>query len=103
MRILIYNPIIILFFLTTLSLVACKRSTPIPTDAATLSKSIGTQTKSQLKALHQKHEDADIKCIACHHKYENDDRIKKCTKCHDQNDSTAIESCITCHVENNKL
>lgn len=52
-----------------------------------------------VKMSHDKHK--DIKCITCHHKEGNDDRIKKCALCHKGNSGMEImhELCIECHKE----
>jgi len=60
--------------------------------------------KGQVGAVtmsHKVHEDAGIQCFDCHHKENNDDRIKQCAKCH--NGTAGYETmhglCVDCHIE----
>ena len=94
--------IIFPLFICAFFILSCKRSTPLPTDAAALSNMIAPQNESEVKAMHLKHDDKDIACIVCHHKKDNDDRIKKCTECHESNEPAVLDCCIKCHEEKNK-
>jgi len=53
---------------------------------------------------HKKHEDAGIKCVICHHKNGNDDRIKQCAECHKgaTGEDTIHNLCINCHAQSKK-
>lgn len=50
---------------------------------------------------HNKHEKAGIKCVICHHKEGNDDRIKQCAVCHKgaAGEDTIHNLCINCHAQ----
>lgn len=50
---------------------------------------------------HKKHENAGIKCVICHHKEGNDDRIKQCAVCHKgaAGEDTIHNLCINCHAQ----
>ena len=95
--------IVLSLFICSLPQLSCKRSTPISTDVAILSKMVAPHNKSEVKSLHQKHEDAEVKCVVCHHKKDNDDRIKKCVECHESDEQAVIDRCVKCHEEKNKL
>jgi len=63
--------------------------------------------KSQLGAVvmsHKVHEKAGLKCIDCHHKDNNDDRIKQCAVCHkgDNGYETLHGLCVDCHIAKKK-
>ncbi len=53
---------------------------------------------------HKIHEDAGIKCVVCHHKVGNDDRIKQCAECHKgaKGEDTIHSLCINCHAQSKK-
>lgn len=50
---------------------------------------------------HEKHEAQGIKCVLCHHKHKNDDRIKQCAACHkgDKGRDLMHNFCIECHMK----
>ncbi|MBD3320128.1 MAG: hypothetical protein GF350_03445 [Chitinivibrionales bacterium] len=51
---------------------------------------------------HVAHEQAGVtECITCHHKHDNDDRIKECAQCHKGVEGMDImhENCGVCHDE----
>ena len=54
-----------------------------------------------VKFSHKTHEDAGVKCINCHHKKDNPDRIKQCASCHrgDNGYETMHGLCVDCHIE----
>lgn len=59
--------------------------------------------KSQLgvvKFSHKTHEDMGMKCVDCHHKNANADRIKQCAVCHkgDNGYETMHGLCVDCHI-----
>ncbi len=53
---------------------------------------------------HKTHEEAGVKCIVCHHKQGNDDRIKQCAVCHKgaSGEDTLHNLCINCHAQTKK-
>ena len=53
---------------------------------------------------HSVHEQQGLKCIDCHHKNGNDDRIKECAKCHkgDEGYNTMHGLCVDCHISKKK-
>jgi hypothetical protein len=59
-----------------------------------------------VKFIHDKHETKQVKCIVCHHKVNNDDRIKICgtENCHTGQgaEETIHNLCINCHKEKGK-
>jgi hypothetical protein len=57
-----------------------------------------------VQAPHGQHEISGVKCIICHHKTGNDERIKQCTTCHlGQNGMTVMHNfCIKCHTQRKK-
>ncbi|MDY6934624.1 MAG: cytochrome c3 family protein [Spirochaetota bacterium] len=71
------------------------------TDIVTISKAIKNNRMTPVQMPHIIHEKADIKCVVCHHKEDNDDRIKICSKCHKGKESEDIlhDLCINCHKE----
>ncbi|MBD3344928.1 MAG: hypothetical protein GF401_07690 [Chitinivibrionales bacterium] len=57
-----------------------------------------------VKMSHIGHEKGGVtECITCHHKHDNDDRIKECAQCHKGVEGMEImhENCGVCHKENN--
>lgn len=50
---------------------------------------------------HKTHDKEGVTCIKCHHKFENDERNKKCAVCHIGEDGKGImhDLCIGCHRE----
>jgi len=51
---------------------------------------------------HQTHLDQGQKCIDCHHKHDNDARVKTCAKCHNGEAGYNIMhgKCLDCHIVN---
>lgn len=88
----------LLFLISVFFLYNCKSETnsPVAVDTVKITK-IGDSAK-QVSMSHESHEDADVKCITCHHKEYNDDRIKKCAECHEDKEFMH-NFCITCHTE----
>jgi len=85
------------------------------TDLVVISKvtAYGTQKdgisgfKGQVGAVtmsHKVHEDLGMQCFDCHHKENNDDRIKQCAKCHygKAGYDTMHGLCVDCHIEKDK-
>ncbi|MCX7677598.1 MAG: cytochrome c family protein [Spirochaetes bacterium] len=54
-----------------------------------------------VKMSHEKHEAQGIKCVQCHHKEKNDDRIKQCAACHkgDKGRDLMHNFCVDCHMK----
>ncbi len=52
-----------------------------------------------VKMSHVKHEEARLQCEFCHHKNQNDDRIKQCAACHKGAAGRDLmhNFCIECH------
>lgn len=88
---------------------------PSPTDVVTITDINKFITEADLKAgvkrtnnyvssvlfSHSKHEAKRIECKLCHHKVNNDDRIKQCAVCHKgkSGDTTMHDFCIGCHMK----
>ncbi len=114
-----YNSLIIRYILTSLlaftipPLIACSNNqsgtdrvaitsvNAFYTDADAAHGMKTLETTIRVTMSHGSHEKSDIKCVTCHHKSNNDERIKKCAYCH-----KGIEGarhlhtfCITCHRE----
>ncbi len=49
---------------------------------------------------HKTHEKEGLKCVACHHKTGNPERIKQCASCHigDNGYVTMHGLCVDCHI-----
>jgi hypothetical protein len=67
----------------------------------------GVQYKGNVGAVtmsHNVHGQHGIQCIDCHHKNNNDDRIKECARCHsgDKGYNTMHGLCVDCHISKNK-
>jgi hypothetical protein len=62
------------------------------------------ETTIRVKMHHQLHENADVSCVTCHHKKQNDERIKKCSYCHKGLEGAKMFHlfCIKCHNEKQK-
>ena len=95
-----------IFILTvTLPFVSCgkKKITAGPTGITTITKVKSTAEKSAVKMSHDKHSLSDVKCVVCHHKDDNDGRIKLCSKCKshkgDNGKEILHDLCINCHNE----
>lgn len=63
--------------------------------------------KGQVGAVtmsHKVHEDNGMQCFDCHHKTNNDDRIKQCAKCHNgtKGYDTMHGLCVDCHIGKGK-
>jgi len=108
--------------LLSLAIISCgmypwtNRGNPVDTDKVVITKitAYGTQKdgisplKGQVGAVtfpHKIHEEkAGLKCINCHHKHDNDARIKQCAKCH--NGYAGYDRmhglCVDCHISKGK-
>ena len=62
------------------------------------------ETTIHVKMHHRLHEKAGVACVTCHHKQNNDERIKTCSYCHKGLDGAKRfhEFCIKCHVRMDK-
>ncbi|MBP7737587.1 MAG: hypothetical protein KA369_16520 [Spirochaetes bacterium] len=62
------------------------------------------ETTIRVTMSHGAHEKADMRCVACHHKHSNDERIKKCAYCHKGLEGAKLfhNFCVTCHREKKK-
>lgn len=96
---------VVLYFMVLPS-TSCKQGTESvdkdSTDLVVITKLYKNNEMPPVKMSHQKHEDADVKCITCHHKDNNDDRIKVCSKCHMKKGSEDVlhdDLCIGCHED----
>ncbi len=63
--------------------------------------------KGQVGAVrmsHSVHEHAGMKCVDCHHKENNPERIKECAVCHygDKGYDTMHGLCLDCHIARKK-
>ena len=103
----------VLIIISGLALFFCSRSKPSSTDIVKITnvnkfiteKDINEgvkrtkDKKSEVIFSHQAHEDHDVKCVVCHHKFENDDRIKNCAMCHKgkEGEDYYHTLCIDCH------
>ena len=49
---------------------------------------------------HSVHENHGLKCVDCHHKNGNDERVKKCAPCHYgyEGFNTMHGLCVDCHI-----
>lgn len=75
--------------------------TKITRDARTADGS--SPMKSAVGAVsfsHKTHEDIGMKCVECHHKKDNPERIKQCASCHkgDNGYETMHGLCVDCHI-----
>ena len=91
------------------------KGNPSDTDEVVITKitAYGTQKdevsnyKGQVGAVtmsHKVHEDNGMQCYDCHHKSDNDDRIKQCAKCHNGTEGydTMHGLCVDCHISKGK-
>jgi len=100
------------------TLVSCEldpwitRGNPVDTDHVVITKitKYGTQEdgvspyRSKVGSVimsHKTHEDIGLACVDCHHKENNDERIKTCAKCHygDDGYEKLHGKCVDCHIE----
>ncbi len=61
------------------------------------------KTKNEVTAVsmsHSVHESKNIECKECHHKVNNDNRIKQCAQCHKgaQGRDVMHTACMSCHL-----
>jgi hypothetical protein len=58
------------------------------------------ETTIRVTMHHGLHEKADVRCVTCHHKKGNDERIKKCSFCHKGMDGAKMfhSFCVKCHT-----
>ncbi len=104
-----------LAFLISVSLSSCQLDPWVtgdsPTDKVAVTKITHygkmqdgvTPMKSEMGKVifsHKTHADQNLACVDCHHKKNNDDRIKKCAACHVGNDGFEIMHglCLDCHM-----
>ena len=78
-----------------------------PKGEITIVKLIKPGETAPVKFNHDKHEAKKVKCVVCHHKINNDDRIKICAgdNCHAGKGAveTIHKFCINCHKSNLKI
>ncbi len=62
------------------------------------------ETTARVKMHHSSHIESDVKCETCHHKSNNDERIKKCAYCHKGLAGAKMfhSFCIKCHTDMRK-
>ncbi len=74
------------------------------TDADTARGMKTLETTIRVKMSHSIHEKSNIRCVTCHHKSGNDERIKKCAFCHKGLAGAKLfhTFCIKCHTDKNK-
>lgn len=85
---------------------------PVDTDHVVITKitKYGTQEdgvspyRSKVGSVimsHKTHEEAGLDCVDCHHKENNDARIKTCAQCHNGDDGyeKLHGLCVDCHIE----
>jgi len=124
-KILKLFPVLLCIFFLVLS--ACKpdpwvqRGNPANTDEVVITKvtAYGTQAdgvspfKGHVGAVtmsHKVHEEQGMACIDCHHKTNNDGRIKQCAKCHNSANASHKKDgyntmhglCVDCHIQKQK-
>jgi len=91
----------LIFFFVALTLLFCmKTSDPFNSgsyDSLVITKLRVDNMMTSPNMSHEKHE--EVKCVVCHHKMYNDDRIKICAACHNEKGGEDIihELCINCH------
>ncbi len=112
----LYGGIIVMFIACAMSLLRCNDAGGIsPTDVVTITdvnsaiteKDVGAGVQKtnnflpQVKMSHEKHEAQGMKCVQCHHRQKNDDRIKQCAACHKGEGGRDImhNFCVECHVK----
>lgn len=105
----------VISFLMTAALSSCYLdpwiTTESPTDKVTMTKVTKyakmadgvTPMKSEVGQVvfsHKTHEAQGLDCASCHHKANNDDRIKKCAVCHIGNKGFDVMhgKCLDCHI-----
>lgn len=112
-----FIPLLVLIGAVTVAFVACNRDPwgymNSPTDVVSITKTTkfakdeqGLPLKSQVGTVrmsHKVHAEKGIPCETCHHKTNNDARIKKCASegCHvGYNGYATIHNlCLNCHIE----
>lgn len=59
------------------------------------------ETTARVRMPHVIHEENDVKCATCHHKANNDERIKKCSYCHRGLAGAKMfhSFCVKCHTD----
>ncbi|HNW27771.1 MAG TPA: cytochrome c3 family protein [Spirochaetota bacterium] len=62
------------------------------------------ETTIHVTMTHSSHEKANVPCVTCHHKFNNEERIKKCAYCHKGLNGARMfhTFCIKCHADKNK-
>lgn len=111
--------VLVLFFASALALFRCDQAPGAsPTDVVTITDVNSAITEKDVasgvqktnnfvppvKMSHEKHEAAGMKCVQCHHKQKNDDRIKQCAACHkgDRGRDLMHNFCVDCHAKSAK-
>jgi len=74
------------------------------TDADSVRGMKTLETTIHVKMSHNRHEKSGIKCVTCHHKLNNDERIKKCAYCHKGLAGARLfhTFCAKCHKDKNE-
>lgn len=80
-----------------------------PVDSFVTAKDTGASAKKiewrlgSVSMYHRLHESAKIQCIVCHHRKNNDDRIKRCATCHKglAGMERLHNKCGQCHMSRN--
>jgi hypothetical protein len=112
-------PLLLCFFFSIIFF-ACEidpwtqRGNSVDTDIVTIKKITaygnpldGVQYKGNVGAVkmsHSLHEQHGVTCNDCHHKDNNDARIKECARCHtgDKGFNAMHGLCVDCHISKNK-
>lgn len=97
--------LVILVACMAFCLVSCGSKSPAAVEITKVTRDSGeTPQVGVVDFPHSVHEDANIKCIECHHKQGNDERSKVCAECHVGSDGmdTMHELCIECHMSAKK-
>ena len=106
------------FTLTAFLCLLCAPAFPIATDTVTIAKSDSFVTEQDTRAgieksgngqgavrmSHEAHAKGKVRCVTCHHRKDNDDRIKQCARCHKgaPAQDRMHGACITCHEKTKK-
>ena len=61
----------------------------------------GGENVTAVSMSHRVHEDNNVACKDCHHKVNNDNRIKQCAQCHKGvlGRDVMHTACLTCHLQ----
>lgn len=90
------------FLIALFAVFSCKDQWSGKTDVVSISKIAEKGKMPQVQMSHKVHDEHGIKCVVCHHKFENDAREKKCSICHkgDEGKDILHSLCKDCHKEN---